>query len=207
MQTVSQQLQERVASALQKTADELGADSALLSADLSRVVPTANAQFGDYQWNGALGLAKQWKTNPRALAQKLLENLDVSGLSQTPEIAGPGFVNFRLEPSFLENALREILADPRCGVPETENPRTVVIDYPSPNVAKPLHVGHIRTMFIGEAIARILRFAGNTVIADNHVGDWGTPIGKVIVGWKTELDRAAFRAIAARRNGPPLQNC
>ena len=192
MQTVSQQLQNRVAQALEKTAAELNADISSLSADLARVVPTANAQFGDYQWNGALGLAKQWKTNPRALAQTLISQLDVSGISQAPEIAGPGFVNFRLEQNFLENALRDLLADARCGVPQTEHLRTIVVDYPSPNVAKPLHVGHIRTMFIGDAIARILRFAGNKVIADNHVGDWGTPIGKVIVGWKTELDRDHF---------------
>ncbi len=206
MQTVSQQLQNRVAQALEKTADELKADSALLTPALSRVVPTANAQFGDYQWNGALGLAKQWKTNPRALAQTLINHLDVSGISQTPEIAGPGFVNFRLEHDFLENALRELLSDARCGVPQSAETRTVVIDYPSPNVAKPLHVGHIRTMFIGDAIARILRFAGHKVIADNHVGDWGTPIGKVIVGWKTELDRDNFEKSPLEEMGRLYKN-
>ncbi len=179
MQTVQQQLQDKINAALLA----VGVDLSGVSPDVFQVVPCANAQFGDYQFNGALPLAKANKTNPRALAQSLLEKLDVAGLCEAPEIAGPGFINLRLTREFLESMAAQVLGDERLGVPLTATPRTVVVDYPSPNVAKPLHVGHIRTMFIGDAIARLLRFAGHQVISDDHIGDWGTPIGMVIWGW------------------------
>jgi arginyl-tRNA synthetase len=149
-----------------------------------RVVPTANPQFGDYQWNGALPLAKILKTNPRALATQILEKLDVSQISQTPEIAGPGFINFRLKREFLENTIQEVARDERLGVPLREYSRSIVVDFSGPNVAKPMHVGHIRSTVIGDAIARLLTFSGARVIRDNHIGDWGTQFGKMIVGWK-----------------------
>jgi arginyl-tRNA synthetase len=189
--TVQQELQDKVNTAL---AGVLGdADTSSLAPETLRVVPTAHPQFGDYQFNGALPLAKVLKQNPRALAQGLVEKLDVANISEPPEIAGPGFVNFRLKPEYLNRKLEAVAQGDRLGVPQAENPRTVVVDYPSPNVAKPLHVGHIRTMFIGDAIARLLRFAGHRVVADNHIGDWGTPIGMVIWGWKRFRDEEKFR--------------
>ncbi|HEX8236902.1 MAG TPA: arginine--tRNA ligase [Abditibacteriaceae bacterium] len=190
MQTVQQQLQNAVESAL----STLGADTASVAPDALKVVPTANAQFGDYQWNGALPLAKTLKTNPRALAQQLVEKLDVEGISETPEIAGPGFINFRLKPQFIAQMAAHALQDDNLGVPRTSTPRTVVVDYSGPNVAKPMHVGHIRSTIIGDAIARLLRFSGHNVITDNHVGDWGTQFGKLIIGWKKYLDEAALQS-------------
>lgn len=203
MQTVPQQLQARVQSALQSTLEASFPDTdfASLPPDAARVVPCANPQFGDYQWNGALPLAKSLRTNPRALAQQVAEKLQVAELSAPPEIAGPGFVNFRLRLDWLQQSVGQILSDARCGVPQTDAPRTVIVDYPSPNVAKPLHVGHIRTTFIGDAIARLLRFVGHTVVADNHIGDWGTPIGMVIWGWKRFRDEAAFQQNALEEMG------
>lgn len=171
-----------------------------------KVVPCADARFGDYQFNGALPMAKHFKdapwtfgdgsslpSNPRQLSQLIIEKLDVADISQEPEIAGPGFVNFRLTNEYLNRKLEEVARDERLGVPRAEYSRTVVVDYPSPNVAKPLHVGHIRTMFIGDAIARLLRFSGHNVVADNHIGDWGTPIGMVIWGWKRFRDEELFQ--------------
>lgn len=197
MQTVQQQLQEKINAALAA----VGVDLSGVSTDVLQVVPCANGQFGDYQFNGALPLAKANKTNPRALAQSLIEKLEVSDLSESPEIAGPGFINFRLTRPFLENMAAQVLNDERLGVPLTLTPRTVVVDYPSPNVAKPLHVGHIRTMFIGDAIARLLRFAGHKVISDDHIGDWGTPIGMVIWGWPRFGDEVALQQNALEEMG------
>jgi arginyl-tRNA synthetase len=194
MQTVQQQLQNQINSALQSTlsAQFAAANISGVSSDALQVVPTANAQFGDYQWNGALPLAKALKTNPRALATAVVERLEVGEMSAAPEIAGPGFINFRLNPEFIASMIAQVVQDERAGIPVVETPRTVIVDYPSPNVAKPLHVGHIRTTFIGDAIARLLRFVGHNVIGDNHIGDWGTPIGKVILGWKKYRDEANF---------------
>jgi arginyl-tRNA synthetase len=183
--TVQQQLQNCINDALSgvlPSAEDAAAPEAL------RVVPTANPQFGDYQWNGALPLAKILKTNPRALATQILEKLDVSQISQTPEIAGPGFINFRLKREFLENTIQEVARDERLGVPLREYSRSIVVDFSGPNVAKPMHVGHIRSTVIGDAIARLLTFSGARVIRDNHIGDWGTQFGKMIVGWKMFLD-------------------
>ena len=197
MQTVQLLLQDKINAALAAA----GIDLSGVAPDVLQVVPCANSQFGDYQFNGALPLAKASKSNPRALAQSLIEKLDVAEISATPEIAGPGFINFRLTREFLQSMAAQVLADERLGVPLTTDSRTVIVDYPSPNVAKPLHVGHIRTMFIGDAIARLLRFAGHKVIGDNHIGDWGTPIGMVIWGWKRFRDEAAFQENALEEMG------
>jgi arginyl-tRNA synthetase len=194
MQPLPRLLESHVLAALESlcAADYPDFNLSDLPLESTRVVPCANPQFGDYQWNGALSLAKLLRAKPRDLATALIERLDVAEMSAPPEIAGPGFVNFRLKPEFLSAVVPQVLADERAGVPLAAQPKTVVIDYPSPNVAKPLHVGHIRTMFIGDAIARTLRFAGHTVVSDNHIGDWGTPIGKVIWAWKQGHDEAAF---------------
>lgn len=187
MPTVYQILQERVEAALRQafTAQEMGA----VEPDVLKVVPCANPQFGDYQFNGALPLAKSLGIKPpRALAQRIVDALDVEGISESPQIAGPGFINFRLTNEFIAAQTAALLGDPRLGVPPVAQPQTVVVDFSAPNVAKAMHVGHIRSTIIGDAIARLLRFAGHNVITDNHIGDWGTAFGKIIVGWKHHLD-------------------
>ncbi len=169
-------------------------DLSSVAPDALQVVPATNPQFGDYQWNGALPLAKTLKQKPRDIAQRVLERLDVSDIAQTPEIAGAGFLNFRLKTSWLESALDKARLDERLGVARAEKPERFVVDFSSPNVAKPMHVGHIRSTIIGDAIAAMLRFQGHEVVSDNHIGDWGTAFGKIIVGWKTELDEANLSA-------------
>jgi arginyl-tRNA synthetase len=150
-------------------------------------------RFGDYQTNVALVLGKQRGENPRALAEKIVEHLDVSDVSEPPAVAGAGFINFTLRPGAIEKQTGDVLRDERLGVSETESPRRIVIDFGSPNVAKPMHVGHIRSTVLGDALARVAKFLGHEVIRDNHVGDWGTQFGMVIYGWKNLLDRQALR--------------
>jgi arginyl-tRNA synthetase len=150
-------------------------------------------RFGDYQTNVALVLGKQRGENPRALAEKIIAQLDVSDVSEPPAVAGAGFINFTLRQATVAKQTLDILRDERLGVAETESPRRVVIDFGSPNVAKPMHVGHIRSTVLGDALARIAKFLGNEVIRDNHVGDWGTQFGMVIWGWKNLLDRQALQ--------------
>ncbi len=161
--------------------------------EAQQIVPATNPKFGDYQWNGALQLAKVLGRKPREIANEVMERLDVAALSEPPEIAGPGFVNFRLTNNWLAKNINEICNDERLGVDKADNSQTIVVDFSSPNVAKPMHVGHIRSTIIGDAIARLLRFKGHTVVTDNHIGDWGTAFGKIIVGWKSELDEANLK--------------
>ncbi|WP_373761708.1 arginine--tRNA ligase, partial [Neisseria dentiae] len=142
--------------------------------------PAKNADFGDFQINGVMGAAKQAKQNPRELAQKVADALAGSAVIDSAEVAGPGFINLRLNAGFLAEHLRAALNDTRCGVAETANKQTVVIDYSSPNLAKEMHVGHLRSSIIGDSIARILGFLGHTVIRQNHVGDWGTQFGMLV---------------------------
>ena len=156
------------------------------------VAQAADARFGDYQANAAMVLAKEKKANPRELANGILSHIDVSGLAAKPEIAGAGFINFRLENSFLSHALSKLATDSRLGVDEVANPKKILVDFSSPNVAKPMHVGHIRSTILGDCLVRVARFLGHQVIADNHIGDWGTQFGKVIHGWKHLLDRQAL---------------
>jgi len=144
------------------------------------VVPASNPRFGDYQSNIALSLSKQLGQPPRAIAQKLLEHLDVTGICQTPTIAGPGFINLTLEPAYLQAQLSEIQIDPRLGVKPAKTPQRIVVDFSAPNIAKEMHVGHLRSTIIGDSIARILEFRGHDVLRLNHVGDWGTQFGMLI---------------------------
>jgi arginyl-tRNA synthetase len=150
-------------------------------------------RFGDYQTNVALVLGKQRGENPRALAEKIIAQLDVSDVSEPPAVAGAGFINFKLRQAAVEKQTLEILRDERLGVAETESPRRIVIDFGSPNVAKPMHVGHIRSTALGDALARVAKFLGHEVIRDNHIGDWGTQFGMVIWGWKNLLDHPALQ--------------
>jgi arginyl-tRNA synthetase len=166
---------------------------ALISCDLDSaradVSQAADARFGDYQANAAMVLAKEKKANPRQLATEILSKLDVSGLTTTPEIAGAGFINFRLENAFLSEALSRLAGDSRLGVGIAASPKKILVDFSSPNVAKPMHVGHIRSTILGDCLVRVARFLGHDVTADNHIGDWGTQFGKVIYGWKHFLYR------------------
>ena len=152
----------------------------------------SDARFGDYQTNAALILAKQRGENPRDLAQRILTHLEVSDLCDQPQIAGAGFLNFTLRPEAVATKTTELLKDDRLGVPQTISPKRIVIDFGSPNVAKPMHVGHIRSTLLGDALARIAAFLGHEVIRDNHIGDWGTQFGMVIYGWKNLLDCSAL---------------
>ena len=176
-------------------------DAALTLYDLTdapleaqQIVPATNPKFGDYQWNGALQLAKILGRKPRDIATEVLARIDVNGICEPLEIAGPGFVNFRLTSQWIAGHINAIRHDERLGVELVENPLAVVVDFSSPNVAKPMHVGHIRSTIIGDALARLLRFKGHNVVTDNHIGDWGTAFGKIIVGWKSELDEANLKA-------------
>ncbi|HEY9743125.1 MAG TPA: arginine--tRNA ligase [Coleofasciculaceae cyanobacterium] len=144
------------------------------------VVPASNPRFGDYQSNIALSLSKQLGQPPRVIAEKLLDYLDVIGICQTPTIAGPGFINLTLEPTYLEAQLSDIQTDSRLGVQPTKTPQRIIVDFSSPNIAKEMHVGHLRSTIIGDSIARILEFRGHNVLRLNHVGDWGTQFGMLI---------------------------
>ena len=150
-----------------------------------------DTRFGDYQTNIAMQLAKARKANPRAIAQEIIARLDVAEISETPEIAGAGFINFRIKSGALAAHFASLANDPRLGVPQIA-PRKLVIDFSSPNVAKPMHVGHIRSTFLGDALARIGRFLGHSVVTDNHIGDWGTQFGMLCLAWKTIVDKAAL---------------
>ena len=163
-----------------------------LPPERGEVTPAADTRFGDYQANAAMVLAKQVQANPRELAAKIAEYFESGDVCENPEIAGPGFLNFRLRAPWIAHRLRDLAGDARCGVPETEHPQRVIIDFSSPNIAKPMHVGHIRSTILGDALARIARFVGHEVVTDNHLGDWGTQFGKVLYGWKHLLDRAAL---------------
>jgi len=147
------------------------------------VRPTTDPKFGDYQANGIMALAKQIKTNPRKLAESVVAQLDVSDLCEPPEVAGPGFINLRLKPEYVAGELLRIAgADPdRLGIEKTAEPETVVVDYSSPNIAKQMHVGHLRSTILGDCLCRLLEFLGHRVIRQNHIGDWGTQFGKVIL--------------------------
>ena len=166
------------------------------------IAPAQNEKFGDYQSNAAMGLSKAvaeqtgQKTNPRAIAEQILAKLDLGAMTdEKPTIAGPGFINVRLSPRWLSQQLETAAADERLGVDRTERPKTVVVDYSAPNIAKEMHVGHIRSTIIGDAVARLLAFQGHDVIRQNHLGDWGTQFGRVVLAMWYE---AAFQRTGQR---------
>src|SRR5881296_639720 len=157
------------------------------------LTPASDPRFGDYQTNAALVLGKQRGENPRVLAEKIVAQIEAGDLCESPAVAGAGFINFTLRPGAVTQKTMELLRDDRLGVAETRSPRRIVIDFGSPNVAKPMHVGHIRSTVLGDALARIAKFLGHDVIRDNHIGDWGTQFGMVIYGWKNLLDQSALQ--------------
>lgn len=156
------------------------------------VKPTKDAKFGDYQANLAMPLAKALSQKPREVAGRLVQKLGAAELLEEPEIAGPGFINLRFKNAWLGQALARLAADERLGVPTASRPRRIVIDYSSPNIAKPMHVGHLRSTIIGDSLTRLLRFLGHSVITDNHLGDWGTQFGILIFGFKHFRDEEAL---------------
>jgi arginyl-tRNA synthetase len=161
--------------------------------NIGELTQATDSRFGDYQTNAALILGKQRGENPRDVGAKILERLDVSDLSESPTVAGAGFINFTLRADAVAKKAAELFADERLGVARSTSPKKIVIDFGSPNVAKPMHVGHIRSTALGDALARIATFIGHDVIRDNHIGDWGTQFGMVIWGWKNLLDREALQ--------------
>jgi arginyl-tRNA synthetase len=165
-------------------------------ADLAAVSvrPCAESRFGDYQTSAVMALAKQRRANPRQLATAVLAQLDVAEWCEPPEIAGAGFINFRLKPSAVFRCLEEAARGEHLFFRRAAVPRTIVLDFSSPNVAKAMHVGHIRSTILGDCLARVFRLLGHRVITDNHLGDWGTQFGMLLVGWKTQLDPAALQA-------------
>lgn len=157
------------------------------------VRPCPDPKFGHYQTTALMGLGKARKLNPRQLAAEVVGKLEVGDWCEKVEIAGAGFLNFRLKPSALKQALGAAARGEALFFEKSSRPRTVVVDFSSPNVAKPMHVGHIRSTILGDALARTLRLLGHRVITDNHLGDWGTQFGMLLVGWKRHLDRAALQ--------------
>ncbi|PSB61566.1 arginine--tRNA ligase [filamentous cyanobacterium CCP1] len=144
------------------------------------LVPASNPKFGDYQANVAMSLAKRLGQAPRAIAEQIVQNIDISDICEPPTVAGPGFINITFQTNYLEAQLKAIQSDPRLGIAPTQQPQRVIVDYPSPNIAKEMHVGHLRPSVIGDCIARILEFLGHDVLRLSHVGDWGTPFGMLI---------------------------
>lgn len=159
---------------------------------LEMIRPAQDAKFGDYQANFAMPLGKQLGKSPREVAAQVVAQVDLAEMIEPPEVAGPGFINLRVKDAWLATHLKSCLGDERLGVPLVESPRTYVIDYSSPNVAKAMHVGHIRSTVIGDALYRTLKFLGHRVISDNHLGDWGTQFGMIIYGYKHFVDGDAF---------------
>jgi len=171
MKTVIDILEEKITTAMTDVSGE--ADSPAI------VRPATDPKFGDYQANGVMALAKKLKTNPRKLAEQVVDKLDVSDICEPPEIAGPGFINLRIKTDYLASQILEINADTsnRLAVSKIDQPKTIVVDFSSPNIAKPMHVGHLRSTIIGDCIHKLLSFRGHEVIPQNHIGDRGTQFG------------------------------
>ena len=157
------------------------------------LTPATDPRFGDYQTNVALILGKQRGEKPQVLAEQIVAQFNAGDVCEPPVVAGAGFINFVLRPGAVAEKTMEVLRDERLGVAKAKSTQRIVIDFGSPNVAKPMHVGHIRSTVLGDALARIAQFLGHEIIRDNHIGDWGTQFGMVIYGWKNLLDRQALQ--------------
>ncbi len=168
---------------------------------LAMIRPSGDPKFGDYQANFAMPLGKKLGKPPRDVAAEVVAKLKVDELCDPPEVAGPGFINLRMKDSWLAEAAQRALASERLDVTPAAQPRTYILDYSSPNVAKPMHVGHIRSTVIGDSLKRTLKFLGHRVVSDNHIGDWGTQFGMIIYGFKNFLDRAAYQKEAVTELG------
>ncbi len=172
------------------------------SADLLGMIrPAKDSSFGDYQGNCAMPMKNLLGKSSREIANEIVNQLDIKDLCQSVEVAGPGFINLKLDDDWLLKWLDIAFVDERLAVGKVGDPQIIVVDFSSPNVAKPMHVGHIRSTLIGDSISRILRFVGHTVITDNHLGDWGTQFGMIIYGYKHFLDRNAYSAAPVQELG------
>jgi arginyl-tRNA synthetase len=189
-----QQLQQRFHDALSGLVSD-DADRATFAA---MVKPTQDPRHGDYQANCAMPLAKKLGRKPPEVAKEIVSRLDLGDVLEPPEVAGPGFINLRLRSDWLARQVQAMAKDERLGVESAAPPRTCVIDYSSPNVAKPMHVGHLRSTIIGDALARLFRFLGHHVVTDNHLGDWGTQFGMLLYGYKHLRDEASLHADPVR---------
>ena len=179
-------------------ADELNISLDEIPLLLEQVRETADSKFGDFTATLAMPLAKRLGLKPRELASGLILRINQYQLFEEkfePIDApiGPGFINVRVRDQAIVEGLRMACLDSQLGVPKVSQPHTIVLDYSSPNVAKPMHVGHIRSTVIGDAISRVLRFRGHQVITDNHLGDWGTQFGMILWGWKRCRDESAYQ--------------
>ncbi len=193
-------LEERISTAMAAAA---GCD------DCAAIVrPTTDPKFGDYQANGVMALAKKIKADPRKLAEDVVKNLDVDDICEPPEIAGPGFINLRLKADFLADRLLQINAAPenRLGIEQTGQPKTTVVDFSGPNIAKQMHVGHLRSTIIGDCICRVLEFLGHNVKRQNHIGDWGTQFGMLIAYHRRQIDIAADYATGKVNSFPHVKD-
>ncbi len=206
MASIASQLDEAFRRAIREAFDGLDADPLVVAAQ--------NERFGDYQSNAAMGLAKAvaqrtgQNTNPRAVAEQIVAKLQLGDMSdERPTIAGPGFINVRLSPAWLARRLREVAADERLGVERTGAPQRVVVDYSAPNIAKEMHVGHIRSTIIGDAAARVLSFRGDDVVRQNHLGDWGTQFGRVVLSmwYEAVFERSGNERVLSDLIGQPVE--
>ncbi len=159
---------------------------------LGMIRPSQDQQFGDYQANFAMPMSKELGKAPRDVASEVIAKLNVSEFCHPPEVAGPGFINLKLKDEWLKESLNQIKNDDRLGVQSVESSRKYIVDYSAPNVAKPAHVGHLRSTVIGNALYRVLQFLGHDVVSDNHIGDWGTQFGMIIYGYKNFLDQQSY---------------
>ena len=185
MNTPRQELEARVVSAVEKLFSP--------APPKPYVRPCLDARHGDFQTNVALVFGKIMRANPLELARQLAEVVFVRDIAEKPEVAAPGFLNFRLKPAYLAGQITQRWSDDRLGIAPVSTPETIVIDYSGPNIAKEMHVGHLRSTILGDALARIYCFLGHKVIADNHLGDWGTGFGMILLGYKREGDPEKLR--------------
>lgn len=172
MENLTNELQEQASRVIKELFPE--------AESIADITQSTNPQFGHYQCNSAMKLAKALKSNPRKIAQQILEKWPKEGMIEKLEVAGPGFINITLSSEFLSKQATEVAADPRLGVPPLKEKKKVIVEFSSPNVAKELHVGHLRSTVIGESLARLFEFLGHDVLRLNHIGDWGTQFGMLI---------------------------
>ena len=194
MLRIAQALDTQLREAMQRAFPEV---DALLDPQLA---PASKPEFGDFQANGALPLAKPLKQAPRQIAGAIVEALQANpafaALCLEPQVAGPGFINLTIRPECFAAEVSARLGDPRLGVPEVQNDAAVVVDFSSPNIAKEMHVGHLRSTIIGDSLARVLEFRGHRVLRLTHVGDWGTQFGRLITHLKQVAPETLNRADA-----------
>lgn len=183
MKSAGEILEERISSAMEQAVGQKGCAAI--------VRPATDPKFGDYQVNGVMALAKKIKTLPRKLAEEVVKNVYLEDICELPQVAGPGFINLRLKPDFVAERLLQVWKDPaNLGIDKASQPKTIVVDFSSPNIAKEMHVGHLRSTIIGDCICRLLEFLGHKVIRQNHIGDWGTQFGRAFLGlWHISMGR------------------